>query len=102
MHSAYRSVYNIYYIKQCRLVPRGETRRHLVPVRGEEASPRPAQGGEVSPHPAQGDEASPHPAQGDEASPHPCVGRLVLMVSPSSGRSAYRYPVRPVCTARIG
>ncbi|RRT56894.1 hypothetical protein B296_00047574 [Ensete ventricosum] len=87
---------------------------------------------EATPCPAREDEAAPHPAGGDEASPRSCmrrgdvtssrvgkVGRLVphgktrhrlvtcreTLVStlpPGSGRSAYRYPVGPVRTARIG
>ncbi|RZR99417.1 hypothetical protein BHM03_00028987 [Ensete ventricosum] len=47
-------------------------------------------------------------ARGDEATPHPCAGRRGVallpgshigrrMVPPDSGRSAYRYPVQPVC-----
>ncbi|RWW49419.1 hypothetical protein BHE74_00044423 [Ensete ventricosum] len=74
------------------LVPREEMRRRLVPAWGDEAFTRPTRGDDTSPRSYAG-------RRGVASFLH---GETPVLTPPSSRRSTYRYPVKPIRTARTG
>ncbi|RRT47646.1 hypothetical protein B296_00040818, partial [Ensete ventricosum] len=81
-HVGRRGVTSFLRGKRRRRPVSGETRRRLIPVRGEEASSCPARGRWRRLVP-----------QGETP---------FSTVPPDSGQSAYRYPIGPVCTTHTG